>query len=125
MWARDTGGGSLVVDTFCRDCHDDGPYPGDHPVNVVAWSQEVRQALRSNAVAMPVYDANGRMATLGMIGCPTCHNPHQHAPEGWDEDVPPKYLRAANPQGILCADCHASQALFRYKFYHSRKSRGR
>jgi predicted CXXCH cytochrome family protein len=123
MWARDTGGGSLVVDTFCRDCHDDGPYPGDHPVNVVAWSQDVRQAVRSNATSMPVYDTNGRQAAMGQIGCPTCHNVHRETAEGRPDDLPGLYLRMPAIVEPLCSDCHGPESLLLYKFFHSKVSR--
>jgi hypothetical protein len=126
LWAKTPGGGNTVSSTLCNTCHKGDPSPADHPMQILAWSQAVRDNLNAKAdVEMPVFDADGRKADRGRIGCPTCHNPHQHKPEGWDEDVPARFLRVANPQGILCADCHASQALFRYKFFHSRKRRGR
>jgi predicted CXXCH cytochrome family protein len=123
MWARSVGEGNMVLNTFCRSCHDDGPEPGEHPLDVVAWSQEVRQAVRSNAVAMPVYDENGRTAKLGQIGCPTCHNPHRERAEGRAEDLPGLYLRMPEIVEPLCSDCHGSEALFKYKFFHSEASR--
>jgi nitrate/TMAO reductase-like tetraheme cytochrome c subunit len=126
LWAKETGTGKHVTETMCNSCHRGQPDPASHPTTVLAWSQDVRDNLGAKSdIAMPVFDADGRHADRGRIGCPTCHNPHEHAPEGWDEDVPARFLRAASPQGTLCADCHASQALFRYKFYHSRKRNGR
>ena len=123
MWARSVGEGNVVVNTFCRDCHDDGPHPGEHPNGVVAWSQEVRQAVRSNAAALPVYDKDGRHATMGQIGCPTCHNPHRERTEGRPEHLPGLYLRMPELVEPLCSDCHGPDALIKYKFFHSQVSR--
>jgi predicted CXXCH cytochrome family protein len=123
MWARSVGEGNMVLNTFCRDCHDDGPYPGEHPVDVVAWSQDVRQAVRSNSAAMPVYDENGRMAKMGMIGCPTCHNLHRERAEGRPEHLPGLYLRMPEIVEPLCSDCHGPESLMLYKFFHSEVSR--
>ena len=63
------------------------------------------------------------LTSRGAIGCPTCHDPHRHRAEGLAEDVPGYFLRVADTRGFLCADCHASSSLMRYKFFHSEKSR--
>jgi len=124
MWLRSRGEGDSVLDTYCRSCHDDGPYPSDHPANVVAWSQDVRQALRGNVSAeMPVHDEGGLSARAGKISCPTCHNPHQERAEGRPSDLPGLYLRMSEFVEPLCADCHGTDALFLYKFFHSEASR--
>jgi predicted CXXCH cytochrome family protein len=123
MWARSVGEGNIVVNTFCRDCHGDGPHPGEHPANIVAWSQEVRQAVRSNAEALPVYDKDGRHAKMGQIGCPTCHNPHRERAEGRPDHLPGLYLRMPEIVEPLCSDCHGPDSLLLYKFFHSQVSR--
>lgn len=124
MWARSQGEADLPLNRFCRDCHDDGPNPGEHPADVVAWSQDVRQAVRSNTPAeMPVYDVDGHAARVGSIGCPTCHNPHRERAEGRSEGLPGLYLRMPEFVEPLCADCHGTDSLFLYKFFHSEASR--
>lgn len=124
MWARSQGQADLALNRFCRDCHDDGPHPGEHPTDVVAWSQDVRQAIRSNTPAgMPVFDAEGHQARVGQIGCPTCHNPHRERADGRPEELPGLYLRMPELVEPLCADCHGTDSLFLYKFFHSEASR--
>ena len=124
MWARSQGEGDLVLNTYCRSCHDDGPNPGEHPAGVVAWSQDVRQSFRNHTPAeMPVYDADGRAARVGTIGCPTCHNPHRERAEGRPEELPGLYLRMPDLVEPLCADCHGPDSLLLYKFFHSSVSR--
>jgi len=126
MWAKPTGEGNVAVNRLCATCHGEDPSPNTHPAQVLAWSQPVREALIGKpAVEMPVFDDEARHASRGVIGCPTCHNPHRHAPEGWPADVPPKYLRVADTDGFMCADCHASSSLMRYKFFHSEHRKGR
>jgi hypothetical protein len=124
LWAKEPAGGNTPVNGLCRTCHGDEPSPAEHPVTVLAWSQQVREALIGDSVPeMPVFDTQARHASRGAIGCPTCHDPHRHRAEGLPEDVPGYFLRVADTSGFLCADCHASSSLFRYKFFHSEKSR--
>jgi nitrate/TMAO reductase-like tetraheme cytochrome c subunit len=86
----------------------------------------VREALTGkSAVEMPVFDEQAQHASRGAIGCPTCHDPHKNRADGLEPEVPGYFLRLADTKGIMCADCHKSSALFRYKFFHSDKSRRR
>lgn len=124
LWARDPGDAEVSVDRLCLSCHRRGPKPAHHPASVLAWSGPVRGALTdSGHGVMPVFDEHARRADTGAIGCATCHDPHSHRADGQAEDVEGRYLRKANPAGSLCADCHGSEALFRYQFFHSSKSR--
>ena len=125
MFAKKPRKGNTPVNTLCQGCHRGEPDPGEHPATVVAWSQATRESLGSKPTTeMPVYDDNARHADRGAVGCGTCHNPHQHRAEGLPADVPGYFLRVADTKGFLCADCHAQSSLFRYKFFHSKKSRG-
>jgi predicted CXXCH cytochrome family protein len=125
MFAKKPRKGNTTVNTLCQGCHRGQPDPGEHPATVVAWSQATREALGAKPTTeMPVFDENANHADRGAIGCGTCHNPHQHRADGLPDDVPGYFLRVADTKGFLCADCHASSSLFRYKFFHSKKSRG-
>jgi len=120
MWARGQGEGNIGVNRFCRDCHDDAPHPGEHPSNIVAWSQQVRAPNRSRSPAeMPVFDEQGRAARVGQIGCPTCHNLHQERAAGRPEHLAGLFLRMPELVQPLCADCHGRETIFLYKFFHS------
>lgn len=124
MWARDWGEGNITVNTFCRSCHDDGPDPAEHPAEVVAWSQEVRNLVRGHSPAeMPVFDELSHQARVGSIGCPTCHNPHRERAAGRPEHLPGLFLRMPEFVEPLCADCHGKESIFLYKFFHSPASR--
>jgi len=124
LWARTPGQANTPVATLCRSCHADDPAQGEHPAQVLAWSQAVREPLRGKpSVEMPVFDEQARHATRGVIGCPTCHNPHRREAEGLPADVPGKFLRLADTADFLCADCHGSSALFRYRYFHSERRR--
>lgn len=124
MWARSQGNGSHIVNTLCRSCHEETPEPAEHPDDVVAWSQRVRGAVRSNAAAaMPVHDRYGRSATVGSITCATCHDVHRERAEGRREDLPGLHLRMPEIVEPLCADCHGLESIFLYKFFHSPASR--
>jgi hypothetical protein len=127
LWAKKPKEGvNTPVNGLCRSCHKKKPSPGEHPASVLAWSQPVREALiGKSALEMPVFDEQARHASRGAIGCPTCHDPHKNRADGLESDVPGYFLRLADTKGFLCADCHKSSALFRYKFFHSDKSRRR
>jgi nitrate/TMAO reductase-like tetraheme cytochrome c subunit len=124
LWAKAPGEGNTVTSKMCNSCHRNRPSPAEHPATVLAWSQPVRETLGVDpATEMPVFDAQAHNASRGMIGCPTCHNPHKERPDGLAAEVPGHFLRLATTEGFMCADCHASSALFRYKFFHSSASR--
>lgn len=124
MWGRTLGQGELSADRFCTGCHDEGPFPGEHPAGVIAWSQEVRRAARPDAsAALPVFDEGAQRSAVGHIGCPTCHNPHRERAEGRAREYPGMHLRMPDVVQPLCADCHGPDSLFLYKFFHSRASR--
>lgn len=126
LWAKEPGEGNVPANTLCNACHQGVPSPAEHPATVLAWSPANRALIGAdNGSEMPVFDENVHEADRGRIGCPTCHDPHQHRAEGRPEDAPALFLRLAAPEGMLCGDCHASEALFRYQFFHSQKSRGR
>ena len=124
MWARDLGKAELPVDQLCRSCHDDAPAPGDHPSQVVAWSQDVRGVIFTNTPGeMPVFDEQGRQARVGKIGCATCHDVHREVAKGRPDDLDGLHLRMPEFVEPLCADCHGPESLFKYKFFHSEASR--
>lgn len=124
MWARSQGDGNHVVNSLCRSCHDGTPDPADHPSDVMAWSQAVRQSVRSNAsAALPVYDEQGHRSRFGNITCATCHDVHRERAEGRPDELPGLHLRMAEISEPLCADCHGRESLFLYKFFHSPSSR--
>jgi len=124
MWGRSQGSGNQVVNTLCRSCHDAGPDPAEHPAEVVAWSQAVRQSVRGNARAeMPVFDEQGHRSKFGGISCATCHDVHRERAEGRPAQLPGLHLRLPEIVEPLCADCHGTESLFLYKFFHSPASR--
>jgi predicted CXXCH cytochrome family protein len=124
-WTREPGAADVAVSSLCRSCHRDDPDPAEHPAAVMAWSQELRSGLRNDPDAeMPVFDSSARHATIGQIGCASCHDPHRQDAEGEVEGTG-KFLRLSAQKDFLCADCHAQQSLFLYQYFHSARSRRR
>ena len=83
---------------------------------------DVRGALRSKAEAGEV--------NVGDISCPSCHNAHQWSPFSRRTTAPQN--QADNDNGVdkfrflrnmstdlVCIDCHGTQALYRYLYFHS------
>lgn len=126
MWARETGSGKSVADALCNSCHDgDVAYYG-HPQVIEAWAEELRAGLSDDrGAAMPVFDKAGSQAKTGVIGCPTCHDAHRQRADGLANDRRGAFLRRANSEHLLCADCHGPSSLRRYQYFHSAVSRGR
>jgi len=120
LWARELGEGNIPVNKLCTSCHEGEVHPSEHPADIVAWAQPLREPFRTPAgVSMPVFDSRGLHSDNGSIGCPTCHDAHRQRAT----DLPPyrtgKFLRLSKTQGFLCADCHDSSSLQRYLFFHS------
>lgn len=139
LWALKPGEGEDRKEQQCRSCHTDFgvasnkiPPASQHPHKVLAWSNATRQLGQSNKLPdTPVFDQEGNQAHAGFISCPSCHNPHQWDPskaaagpgKNVEGDVLSSFLRNADSAHIVCADCHGKDALFRYKYYHSKVSR--
>jgi len=139
LWSQKLGEGHDIKEQQCRGCHNkDGvakekvPLALQHPEEVMAWSEETRQLPNNNSLPdVPVYNKDGEKAGAGFISCPSCHNPHQWNPreevvgkgENIEGDALTSFLRNANSERILCADCHGKDSLFRYKYYHGKTSR--
>ena len=138
LWARAPGAGKDESEKLCLSCHASGkvaaakvPPESRHPTKVTAWSPELR--VRFSAKAIPgigVYDHAGLPDTTGIITCASCHNPHQWSArkpaegpgKNTEGDVSTSFLRLANTESFLCADCHGRDALFRYKYFHGKSS---
>ena len=138
LWARKPGAAPSGSEQLCRSCHvQDGiaqakiPLESQHPAKVQVWSHALRARFRQNAGAdIPVYGADGKQVSVGVITCASCHNPHRWRPDKAEEgpgkntegDVLSSFLRAASSEYIVCSDCHGEDALYRYKYFHGRSS---
>jgi predicted CXXCH cytochrome family protein len=138
LWARKPGTAPNAPEQLCRSCHvPEGiakakvPLESQHPAKVEVWSHALRARFRKNPGAdIPVYDADGKPAPVGIITCTSCHNPHRwradRAEEGpgknTEGDVLSSFLRAESSEYIVCSDCHGGDALYRYKYFHGRSS---
>lgn len=133
LWGRPPGQAVSTPETLCRSCHLDGeiaqekvPEKALHPLYVMAWDGDIRDADKRGITHLPVFSNNGSRAKTGYITCPTCHNVHQwrgrKAEEGpginEEGDVLSSFLRMGSTENGLCADCHGLDAIFRYKYFH-------
>lgn len=138
MWARELGPGQDMMEKMCRSCHSNNqvaavkqPEKITHPKDVVIISSEkIKQKEAEKGSYFPLYTPVGDKVEEGGITCPTCHNPHQWKP-GTEDFGPGKNIEgnATNSflrnksESALCTHCHGMDALFRYKFFHTEKSR--
>jgi hypothetical protein len=136
LWARFWDDDSInIAEKRCRTCHSKGeiadrkaPSAAWHPDKVEALSSTMRSALRGHPVPdFPVYNKAGKKVEVGLITCPTCHNPHQWDPaktakgsgKNTEGDVRTSFLRVSKTESFACADCHGPDSLYRYKYFHS------
>jgi len=124
LWAREPGQGNTAVETLCNSCHEGDVDPSGHPVNVTAWSAQLRLAhTQDTGAPMPVFDQDGSQADIGVISCATCHNAHREQVADDENGWPDRFLRRADSRNFLCADCHGESSLHRYLYFHSPRSR--
>ena len=140
LWAREPAKVASAVEKMCLSCHAKGkvaenkvPPALRHPDHIRVWSNAVREKRITNNPLpnIPVFDKKGRRAHVGLITCLSCHNPHQWKPgkkvagdgKEHEGDAMSSFLRNANTELIICADCHGADAIFRYKYFHGETSR--
>jgi predicted CXXCH cytochrome family protein len=120
LWSRELGEGNTLVNRLCTSCHEDEVHPSEHPNDIVAWSQNLRDGLgRTTDISMPVFDRHGLQGENGSIACPTCHNAHRQRAADLPADRGGKFLRQPNTEDFLCADCHGQSSLQRYLYFHT------
>ncbi|MBI5206916.1 MAG: cytochrome c3 family protein [Candidatus Firestonebacteria bacterium] len=141
LWARIPGKNPDerqmdMMATFCYSCHQPGSVGGAkvpevlfHPPSILVST--VGRSGKGKDSYWPVYNLQGDLVGSGMITCPTCHNLHKWQP---DIDLPGNYkniegdalnsfLRNKGASFSLCTDCHESDAIMRYKYYHIERIR--
>lgn len=141
IWGRKPGKAKDVQASFCRSCHSRMNRiskkivkNGKHPENVLAWANPKRRlpfVLNIESISeTPVFSLSGKKDNVGIISCPSCHNPHK-----WQGDLPDRgpsremegssmnsFLRKQSVDEMVCADCHGLDAIFRYQYFHARSN---
>lgn len=142
LWARQTGPGNDPIEKRCRSCHNPegfaahkNPEQAKHPQQIKIWSTETRKAMHPDKELpdTPVFNKKGKRSNFGSITCASCHNPHKWSatdknprkiktgenPEG---DALTSFLRTRNSENIVCSECHGADAIYRYKYFHSKST---
>ena len=78
----------------------------------------------------PIFTNRGEKSALGNIVCSTCHDDHHwdayslHKGAGIETegDATNSFLRK-DIAFTFCASCHGEEALYKFKYFHLRKSR--
>ncbi len=139
LWARVLGEAPDMAEQLCRSCHAEDqvaqnklPVKSRHPEDITVWSDKIRTKLgRRTSAPLPIYHGDGQQALRGIVTCTSCHDPHQWDPrhtslgpgKNTEGDTQTSFLRLANSESFLCADCHGLDGLFRYKYFHGETSR--
>lgn len=140
LWARSggEGRGPDVMANLCLSCHDRDsiakakvPEEYTHPDRLVPSHKGRLRSEAPDGILPPVFSNKGKTQDAGEISCPTCHNPHQWQADknakgmgkNLEGDTRDSFLRHANTDNFLCADCHGKDSLYRYKYFHWKKSR--
>ncbi|MBI5416543.1 cytochrome c3 family protein [Candidatus Poribacteria bacterium] len=124
------------IATFCFSCHQKGsvgeakvPEVLFHPPSIMVST--IGRSGKGGDSYWPVYNMDGDSVGSGMITCPTCHNLHkwktnenkQGINKNIEGDASNSFLRNKGASVSLCTDCHESDAIMRYKYYHVERIR--
>ncbi|MFV1982531.1 MAG: cytochrome c3 family protein, partial [Thiohalomonadales bacterium] len=141
LWGRDVGPGDDPAAQVCFSCHAPDGLAGEkvipnelatHPKDIMVWSGVIRKAAGlSNEAGMPVFNTKGTRSNVGTITCPSCHNPHLWSAKkrtkgpgrNLEGDSSSSFLTLKSVANNVCSDCHGLDALFRYKYFHSKSAR--
>lgn len=133
LWGRPLGQAGNTPEMLCRSCHLPGeiaqakvPERATHPSYVMAWDDSLHNPDIKGSTPLPVFSNDGTESVTGYITCPTCHNVHKWQADraeagpgkNVEGDVFSSFLRLESTEGMLCADCHGPDSLFRYKYFH-------
>jgi predicted CXXCH cytochrome family protein len=137
LWARSLrldSENKNIMNALCTGCHSKGnpaekkvPPIATHPAgklinNIVRFN-------RNNGGYTPIFDQNGVEVNVGNISCPSCHNAHQWSPFFNGTTAPQNQADNSNgmdkfrflrnmSNDLVCIDCHGTQALYRYLYFH-------
>jgi len=135
LWARELSTTGDPVEQRCRSCHADTqiaaakvPTQTAHPQQVKIWSPPLREQIYARKVPdILAFDNLGRRTDFGSVNCASCHNPHQWQADKKQQgsgilkegDAMNSFLRTNNSKNIVCQDCHGSESIYRYKYFHA------
>ncbi len=122
-WSRDLlamqrtkTGRKSPADAGCLACHRQNGIAADKTVGRYSHPVGIKPGRKNMATTLPLFNQkNGQRQKDGVVGCLTCHNPHQWQPQqksvqvvaGKEGDARSSFLRKpASPVPLLCADCH-------------------
>lgn len=134
------------LNALCTSCHSKGgsaenkiPAVATHPVgklieNVIRFEKEDREYKlifeKEALIYTPIFDNKGKLARVGNLSCPSCHNAHQWSAfikkkgnyKNIEGDAQTSFLRTYSYKNI-CIYCHGEDTLFRYRLFHDPEKR--
>ncbi len=127
-WAFEPAGSDEYVKNLCVGCHQAGklaekfiPPFTDHP------DAALFNRMNSDETGyLPLYAREGEQSVTGLISCLSCHDPHLRKADTEADTPEPgssigKFLRPYSQQN-LCVDCHGREAIWRYLYFHKRRT---
>ena len=140
LWGRKYVKAANRQEGLCLSCHKSGsiaevkiPEKLRHPPQVPVWSNAARGSAKERwrLPDIPVFNRRGKRSSIGHFSCASCHNlhvwdagdPREGSGANIEGDATNSFLRNDSSEGIVCADCHGADGLFRYKYFHGQTSR--
>jgi len=135
LWARKPGNGESIMEKMCDGCHTKNgsasskkPLIASHPEDKLIVI--MKDDSTDNLNHFPLFDeTSGERISVGNISCPSCHDAHQWDPDGekgkgmnMEGDPTNSFLRA-KVESLPCKDCHGTDALMKYLYFHDPKKR--
>ena len=131
LWARPYGpvaANESMMNALCKSCHSKKniaenkiPRIATHPENKLIDNIMYVNKYKKNYTL--IFDKNGKEANVGNLSCPSCHNAHQWSQDqnginkGIKGNLYGKFLRSKS-YNMVCKDCHGSDALIKYEYFH-------
>jgi len=135
----------LQTDMACLKCHQ--KYMSGKEKALTRFSHPKKgMILRSKNEQMPLVDKHSNLSEFGQIACKTCHDPHNwrvrsfvgltskqqaatfqtktfdEAAKNIEGDSHNSFLRNKGVRETFCVDCHRDETLFKYRYYHDKRS---
>ena len=133
IWGRSFGqisNNENIMNALCTSCHSEGGIAENKvpPIATHPRGELVTNIMRINQDGKDythIFDKDGKEVNVGDISCPSCHSFARWSPlhrekgpgKNVEGDAMNSFLRTVSYDAV-CVDCHGSEALHRYSYFH-------
>lgn len=130
----------LAGDMLCLNCHQQ-EMAGKRKTLTKFSHPKKDMILRSTDKKMSLVNKQNKVSEFGQIACKTCHDPHNWQAKNFESlpkstvnlifktnskniegDSHNSFLTKKGVKGSFCVDCHRNETLYKYRYYHDKRS---